>query len=93
MTTAARQFRVAAAQIEAGAFRFPVASPRVPMLTKGLLALAVFYDAQANLARILATIEEAAAGGARLVVFSGSLGGPFSWAFSHLTSKLLQNSH
>ncbi|BGO88643.1 hypothetical protein NBRC10512_003471 [Rhodotorula toruloides] len=47
MTTAARQFRVAAAQIEA-----------------------VFYDAQANLARILATIEEAAAGGARLVVFS-----------------------
>jgi predicted amidohydrolase len=33
----------------------------------------VFYDAQANLARILAAIEEAAVGGARLVVFSGAL--------------------
>ncbi|GAA6041350.1 hypothetical protein JCM8097_007677 [Rhodosporidiobolus ruineniae] len=42
-----RQFRVAAAQLDA-----------------------VFYDAQANLVKILAAIEEAATGGARLVVFS-----------------------
>ncbi|BGP21956.1 aliphatic nitrilase [Rhodotorula toruloides] len=63
MTTAIRQFRVAAAQIEA-----------------------VFYDAQANLARILAAIEEAAAGGARLVVFSelALSGYPFHiWTLSY----------
>ncbi|BGP13503.1 hypothetical protein JCM10213_000689 [Rhodosporidiobolus nylandii] len=47
MPSPARQFKVAAAQLDA-----------------------VFYDAQANLARILTAIEEAAATGARLVVFS-----------------------
>ncbi|GAA6007771.1 carbon-nitrogen hydrolase family protein [Rhodotorula paludigena] len=47
MVTTQRQFKVAAAQVDA-----------------------VFYDAQANLVKIIALIEEAAAAGAKLVVFS-----------------------